>query len=211
MEPVASSESSSIGARSYDAAGAGELEPELPPALGMVLEAGRGSLPYALIHGEPLVRCAAIALEESGIEPLDPDTDWGDVLALLEQREALVLHDALCPLAPPDFLAACVAQAVAGGEVVVGVRPVTDTIKRIDGGLVGATVDREGLLALCTPVVLPAAIARAVGPVGADLVALLDRLRGVPVAAREAPPEARRVDGPEDLRVLEALTGPPRG
>ena len=41
----------------------------------------------------------------------------------------LVLHDALCPMTPPDFIAACVRRAVDEDVVVVGVRPVTDTVK----------------------------------------------------------------------------------
>ena len=77
--------------------------------------------------------------------------------------------------------------------------------------LIPEVVRREEIGAAARLDMISVNVARAVGPVGADLVALLDRLRGVPVAAREAPPEARRVDGPEDLRVLEALTGPPRG
>ena len=44
-----------------------------------------------------------------------------------------MLHDALCPMTPPAFIAECVARAVERGCVVVGVRPVTDTVKVVDG------------------------------------------------------------------------------
>ena len=136
------------------------LTPEMPPALGMVLEAGRGSLPYSLVHGEPLVRCAVIALEEAGVEPIDADTDWDTVVDLVEERaEVLVLHDALCPLTPPDFVATCTTLA-ATGAVVVGYRPVTDTVKETADGFVGRTVDRDSLRALASPVVLPEAVVR---------------------------------------------------
>lgn len=185
------------------------LEPDLPPTLGMVLESGRGSLPYGLIHGEPLVRCAVLALEEADIEPIDADAEWALVQELVEDRgEALVLHDALCPLTPPDFLARCAALA-AGGPVVAAYRPVTDTIKQLDGDLVGRTVDRETLRALGSPVVLPAALVAAMTePPGADLVALVSRLRGegVEIEWIEAPADARRVASADDVRVLEALT-----
>ena len=46
-------------------------ERELPPALGVVLDEDRGSLPYALIHGEALVACAAWALGDAGVTPVD--------------------------------------------------------------------------------------------------------------------------------------------
>ena len=51
---------------SYDA-----FDDEPPPALGIVLDQDRGSLPYALIHGEALVACAAWALGDAGVTPLD--------------------------------------------------------------------------------------------------------------------------------------------
>jgi 2-C-methyl-D-erythritol 4-phosphate cytidylyltransferase len=183
-----------------------DLLPELPPAVGMVLEAGRGSLPYGLIHGEPLVRCAVIALEEAGIEPLDPDTDWAEVV---DHEAPLVLHDALCPLVPPDFLVSCVVRAVATDRVVVGYRPVTDTVKRVGDGILGETIDRTGLRALAAPVVLPARVVAALDrPPGTDMAALVARLAPEGVEWVEAPAEGRRVGDEGDVRLLEALTAP---
>lgn len=186
------------------------LTPDVPPAVGMVLEAGRGSLPYTLVHGEPLVRCAVIGLEEAEIEPLDADTDWDEVVAwIAADADALVLHDALCPLTPADFLARCVRLAVTGETAVVAFRPVTDTVKRVADGIVGATVDRASLRALASPVVLPAAMAASLEqPPGPDLVALVTRLTaaGVPCEWVEAPASAARVASADDVRVLEALT-----
>lgn len=184
--------------------------PDLPVAFGMVLEAGRGSTPYALIHGEPLVRCAVIGLEEAGIEPLDADTDWDEVRALVARdAEALVLHDSLCPLTPPDHLAACLQISVATGRVVVGHRPVTDTVKEVADGFVGTTWDRDSLRMLTSPVVLPETVVEnlAVRP-SADLAALIQRLveEGETIEWVEAPEEARRVVSVEDVRVLEAAT-----
>src|SRR6201999_1966455 len=113
---------------------------------GVVVEWGRGSLPFALIHGESLVACAAWAMGEAGIQLLDLTTPWDDVRAA---GEALVWHDALCPMPPPDFLSACVRRAVADGVVVAGVLPVTDTVKEVVGSsagpVVGVTHDREQL------------------------------------------------------------------
>jgi 2-C-methyl-D-erythritol 4-phosphate cytidylyltransferase len=163
-------------------------------------------LPYSLIHGESLVACAAWALGEAGIRLVDATVAWEDVVAA---GEDLVLHDSLCPMTPPAFIHACLDRARSTGRAVIGVRPVTDTVKVVADHRVGATLDRDALLAVTSPLVLPAAVlarvpvrphvdlARAV----ADLAAA-----GQSVETMAAPPEGRRVSSPEDVRVLDALT-----
>jgi 2-C-methyl-D-erythritol 4-phosphate cytidylyltransferase len=178
--------------------------------LGLVIEQGRGSLPFALIHGEALVACAAWALGDAEVRLLDADLDWETV----QLSEApLVLHDPLCPMTPAAFIAACVEESRVSGSVVVGARPVTDTVKEIRDGVVGATVDREALRTVCSPIVLPAAVVAALaGPPDPDFARAVTELAAVhPVVFLEAPPEARRVTAREDLAVLEALTADPRG
>ncbi len=174
-------------------------------SLGTVVDQDRGHLPYTLIHGEALVAAAAWALGEAEVTPVDTGTPWA---ALVEAGEPFVLHDALCPMTPPDFIADCVARAVEHACVVVGVRPVTDTVKVVTDGLVGDTVDRSGLVAVASPVVLPPGVVAALdGLPSADPVALVTALRErFPVELAEAPPSARRVGSEEDVRVLEALT-----
>ncbi len=176
------------------------------PALGIVVEADRGSLPFALIHGEALVACAAWALGEAGIVPVDVGTGWAE---LAESGEPVVLHDALCPMTPASFLAACVARAVEADTVVVGARPVTDTVKHVEDGVVGETVDRSTLVRVASPVVLPPSVVAALeGWPGTDFAGLVAALRErFPVELREAPPEGRRVASEDDVRLLEALTG----
>src|SRR3954464_1012786 len=135
--------------------------PEPGTAVGIVPVEGRGSMPFALLDGESLVAVASWALEEAGVELLDFTAAWADVQA---RDAALVLHDPLCPGTPAEFLARAVAAA-AGGAVVVGVRPVTDTVKSIEGGVLGDTLDREGLVAVASPVALPAdVVAQLTGP-----------------------------------------------
>ncbi|MCW2797399.1 2-C-methyl-D-erythritol 4-phosphate cytidylyltransferase [Nocardioides sp.] len=181
--------------------------PTPPPALGTVVEEGRGSLPFALIHGEALVACASWALGDAGVLPVDVGTEWAGIV---ESGEPYVLHDALCPMTPAAFIAECVAAAVETGSVVVGVRPVTDTAKRIDGDEVGATVDRAELLAVVSPIVLPAAVVAAIdGLPTLDFADLVTQLRGqFPLDLREAPASAARVRDADDVRLLEALTSP---
>ena len=178
---------------------------DVPPALGMILDEERGSLPYALIHGEPLVACAAWALGEAGVTPLDAGLRWSSVRGA---GEPLVLHDPLCPMTPVDFIAECVRRALADDAVVVGTRPVTDTVKVLADGLVGDTVDREGLRALASPVVLPPSVVAAmVDAPTHDLVGLVTGLaRSHRVVLVEAPASARRVSSLDDLLLLEALT-----
>ncbi len=73
------------------------MEDELPPALGAVIEQDRGSLPFALIHGEALVACASWGLGDSGVTPVDLGTEWA---GLVDGGEPFVLHDSLCPMTP---------------------------------------------------------------------------------------------------------------
>ena len=172
-------------------------------AVGIVPVEGRGSLPFALLDGEPLVAVASWALGDADVELLDFNTAWVDVQA---RAAALVVHDPLCPGTPPEFLARAVEAA--DGTVVVGIRPVTDTVKRVESGLVGETVDRDGLFVVASPVVLPAAVVAALPalPPLEDLAALVAQLReDREITYLEAPPEARRVADESDLLLLQSL------
>ncbi len=180
-----------------------------PPALGAVIELGRGSLPFTLIHGEALVACAAWGLGDSGVTPVDLGTEWA---GLVDGGEPFVLHDSLCPMTPASFISECLVRAVEGDTVVVGVRPVTDTVKVVADGLVGETVDRESLRAVASPVVLPARVVAAFEALPSldftELVrALAERFE---VEYVEAPSAARRVTSQDDIVLLEALTQPLR-
>ena len=179
-------------------------------ALGRVLDEGRGSLPFALVHGEALVTTATWALSEAGVLPLDARTS---IEGVRDSGLPLVLHDALCPMTPPGFIADCVRRAVAEGVVVAAVRPVTDTLKTLTGDTLGTTVDRETLARVVSPVVIPAdrvaAAAALLADPAVELAPLVEALRaGGPVLLVDAPAEAMRVGGADDVRVLEALTRP---
>ncbi|KRB77805.1 hypothetical protein ASE01_06320 [Nocardioides sp. Root190] len=188
------------------------------PARAVVLDEDRGSLPYRLIHGESLVAAAAWAAGESGVDLLDQTVPWSH---LAEEGDTLLLHDALCPMTPPEFLARCAERAAVEDVVVVGVRPVTDTVKQAHpapgGEVLGASVDRDALVSVCSPVVLPPAVVRDLFAEGAslpstDFVELVAILRARYGEARielaPAPAQARRVASEEDLAVLAALTAP---
>ena len=175
-------------------------------SLGVVVESGRGSLPFALCHGEALVACAAWALGEAGVTQVDLGTPWE---ALVEAEEPLVLHDPLCPMTPADFIAACVERCATTQAVVIGVRPVTDTLKAVDAdGVVQGTVDREAMRQVTSPIVLPASVVAGMeGLASTDFAELAaDLAARFPVVTMQAPPEGRRVGDEDDVRVLEALT-----
>lgn len=180
-----------------------DFEPH--PALGQIPTGGRGSMPFALVHGESLVAVAAWATGEAGIDLLDFNVSWADVQVL---ERPVVLHDPLCPLTPVGFLREAVQRAVDDEVVVVGVHPVTDTIKRVQDGVVGGTVDREGLWSVTSPVVLPATVVAALDawPDADDFVALVGALRErFPVELVTAPALGRRVEDESSLALLEAF------
>lgn len=178
---------------------------DAPPAMGQVPTTGRGSMPFAMLDGEPLVALASFALEDSGVELVDFNVHLADVR---DQHRPLVLHDPLCPLTPIAFLREALATAVAEDVVVVGVQPVTDTIKTVEEGVVGGTVDREGLWAVTSPVVLPADVVAELDawPDADDFTALVSWLRQrFEVRFLEAPALGRRVEDESSLALLEAL------
>jgi 2-C-methyl-D-erythritol 4-phosphate cytidylyltransferase/2-C-methyl-D-erythritol 2,4-cyclodiphosphate synthase len=62
----------------------------------------------------------------------------------------ILVHDAARPLVSPELVRA-VARAAARHGAAIPVLPVTETLKRLDGDTVGATVDRTDVVAAQTP------------------------------------------------------------
>jgi 2-C-methyl-D-erythritol 4-phosphate cytidylyltransferase len=92
--------------------------------------------------------------------------------------------------------------------VVVGVRPVTDTVKEYDGTGLGVTLDREDLVCVTSPVVLPAVVVAALDGLDTDdLAALVAALsERFPVRHLQAPALGRRIVGEADLDLLVGLS-----
>jgi 2-C-methyl-D-erythritol 4-phosphate cytidylyltransferase len=178
-------------------------------AYGVVVERDRGSLPFALLHGEPLVACAAWALGEARVHLLDLTTAWE---AVREAGLPLVWHDALCPAAPPELISECVRRALELDVVVAAVLPVTDTVKELEQGtggtLVGRTLDRDTLRHLASPLVLPPSVVSALDDWPPDDFpeALVVLRAGHRVDLVDAPRSAMRVHDLADLARLQALT-----
>lgn len=177
-----------------------------PIALGVVPDEGRGTLPFALVYGEALIAAATFAVEAADITVVDPRTEWS---AVVDTGLPILIHDPLCPLTPSPFLAEAVVVALETDEVVVGVRPVTDTIKVDLGDRLGATVDRSGLREVTSPIVLPARVVAELTelPTG-DFTVIAAALGRFGLREVEAPAMSRRVRAPADIPVLEALGRP---
>ncbi len=69
---------------------------------------------------------------------------------LSDEQGVVLVHDAARPLVDPSLIDA-VASATAEYGAAIPVVPVVETLKRIDGDLVGTTVERNGLGAAQTP------------------------------------------------------------
>ncbi len=120
----------------------------------------------------------------------------------------IVIHDAARPLASPELFASVVA-AVRSGDAhgVIPVVPVSDTLKRVEDGVVVGTVDRDGLVAVQTPQAFVAEALRSAhrdGGEATDDAGLLEAA-GLPIATVEGDPRNLKLTRPEDLVLAEAL------
>ena len=136
-----------------------------------------------------------------------------------DEARVILVHDGARPLVSPGVVSR-VASAAARHGAAIPILPVTETLKRVDGDFVSATVDRADLGSAQTPQgvrrgILRAAYARfpAAGPeTWTDEAALLEAI-GVPVRVVVGDPLNRKVTIPDDLVWAEdqlSGTGPPR-
>jgi 2-C-methyl-D-erythritol 4-phosphate cytidylyltransferase len=128
--------------------------------------------------------------------------------AVPDEADVIVVHDAARPLATEALFAAVVAavsQDEDECEAAICAVPVSDTVKRVEGGIVAATLDRTELVAVQTPQAFRADLLRrahASGAEATDDAALVERLGG---AVRVVPGDARnvKITSPADLRTAE--------
>jgi 2-C-methyl-D-erythritol 4-phosphate cytidylyltransferase/2-C-methyl-D-erythritol 2,4-cyclodiphosphate synthase len=126
-------------------------------------------------------------------------------------ERVLLVHDGARPLVSPGLVSA-VARATAEHGAAIPVLAVAETIKRLDGELVGETVDRSGLATAQTPQgVRSGLLARAyerfpaTGPeTWTDEAALLEACR-IPVHAIPGEPDNLKVTVPADLARTQAV------
>ena len=193
---------------------------------------GRADLAFHELHGEPLYGHGLRALVEAvgpvvvGVDAAEAprvrrDVEhWGLPATVREDAEwwsavraepgaGLVVHDVLCPLVTGAFIAELCRRAEERPDAaLVAVRPVTDTLKEVVDDRIERTIDREGLVSITSPVVLPRALVtdpEDVPPV-TDFAALVAWLRPrAHVELVRAPSLARRVEHAGAVHLLESL------
>lgn len=130
---------------------------------------------------------------------------WLALQAGPDDAGLVVVHDAVRPFITRGLIDAVVAAAREAGAAICAL-PVTETVKRVRGDEVEATLDRAGLWTVQTPQAFRADLlreahekARRDGVVGTDDAALVERL-GYPVKVIRGLEGNLKITTPEDLR-----------
>lgn len=131
------------------------------------------------------------------------------LIALPDDVDVVLVHDAARPLVPPEVITNVVAAVRDGRAAVVPVVPLVDTIRTVSGDAsLGSTVSRDSLRAVQTPQgftrdVLQRAHAEVDAPVTDD-AGMVERL-GIAVHAVDGHEDAFKVTRPLDVVLAEAL------
>jgi 2-C-methyl-D-erythritol 4-phosphate cytidylyltransferase len=153
---------------------------------------GPGGTAVSVVAGGP-TRAASV---RAGLEAVPADA------------EVVVVHDGARPLASPDLFHAVVDAVVQQGwDGAVPALPVSDTLKVVSDGVVGATHDRSGLVAVQTPQAFRASVLRrahAGGGEATDDAALVEACGGT-VRVVPGDPRNLKVTTPADLEILALL------
>lgn len=128
--------------------------------------------------------------------------------AVSDETRVVAIHDGARPLVVDEDITRVIEAALETGASVIG-RPLTDTIKRVDGDRVEETLDRKDLWGVQTPQAFELGLIceaheRAVsdGFVGTDDTVLVERL-GKPVRVVEGNANNVKVTSPKDLARVE--------
>ena len=126
--------------------------------------------------------------------------------AVPDDAAIICVHDAARPLAGADIYNRVIHEVRSGAAGAVPVVPVTDTIRRVDGGV----VDRSTLQAVQTPQAFRADLLRAAHAEAGDATddASLVEASGHAVAAVEGHPRNVKITHPDDLAAAEAWLAP---
>lgn len=121
----------------------------------------------------------------------------------------VAVHDAARGLQPSDVIAATVAAVGADVVAAAPALPVTDTLKRVDGPQVVATVDRATLVAVQTPQVVVTSLLRTVHASAQDATDDLGLVEAHPGGGRvvhvPGSPLGAKITYAQDVVVIEAL------
>ena len=131
--------------------------------------------------------------------------------AVPETADIVVVHDAARPLARPYLFARVVEAVRAGADAAIPAVAVADTIKRVQGDRVTATLDRTTLVAVQTPQAFRAAALRrahAGRPEATDDAALVEAQGGLVVTV-PGDQHNFKITSPDDLVVARVLLARP--
>lgn len=160
------------------------------PAVLLAEELGAGKVCACVPGGESRtasVRAAAAELDEDAVVAL--------------------VHDAARPLLPESVVERVLAPLSEGWDGAVPVLPVADTLKRVRGGAVVETVDREDLVAAQTPqaFLAPVLAGALAGATESSDCASLVEVSGGRVKAVAGDPRLFKVTTRADLELVERL------
>ena len=135
---------------------------------------------------------------QAGLREVDPEADL------------IAIHDGARPLVPQEIIRDTVARAALTGAAAPAI-PLTDTIKRVEDGLVAETVDRAALWAVQTPQVFEAGLIKTAtqkaiddGELLTDDCGSVERL-GMKVTLTSGSRENIKITTPLDLVLGEAI------
>lgn len=135
---------------------------------------------------------------QAGLREADPEADL------------IAIHDGARPLVPQEIIRDTVARAALTGAAAPAI-PLTDTIKRVEDGLVAETVDRAALWAVQTPQVFEAGLIKTAtqkaiddGELLTDDCGSVERL-GMKVTLTSGSRENIKITTPLDLVLGEAI------
>jgi 2-C-methyl-D-erythritol 4-phosphate cytidylyltransferase/2-C-methyl-D-erythritol 2,4-cyclodiphosphate synthase len=165
----------------------------------------RGSI-RALVDGGPWTKVVSLT---TGGEQRQQSMVNG-VHALADDLEVVLVHDAARPLISAALIDACAAKARETGAAILAT-PISDTIKRIDDGMITGTVDRSTLWGAQTPqgfrhnLLLEMCEKVLAGQIEFTDEASLAEALGHPVAIVPGDRLNMKITHPEDLDVVDAL------
>jgi 2-C-methyl-D-erythritol 4-phosphate cytidylyltransferase len=125
--------------------------------------------------------------------------------------ELVAIHDAARPLLTPQLLDDLVAELVSdpAADAIIAAAPLTDTIKKVDGGRIATTLDRSGLWGAQTPQVFRTKALRSALKASNSVTdeAMLIEAAGGTVLIHDSGFANLKVTTPLDLSVAELLLG----
>ena len=128
--------------------------------------------------------------------------------AVPASAEVIVVHDGARPLASPALFRAVVDAVVEGGaDAAVPGLAVADTLKRVEGDAVTATVARDGVVAVQTPQAFRAAVLRRAHDTASEATDDAGLVESLGATVRVVPGDPRniKVTTVADLEVAQAL------